>query len=750
MEAKQYYSDELDLQKFWALIRRRWLPAAAVFSLVVALAALASTRKEPEYEAVGRLLLKVDRQSALVGLLEDEANNNRNLTLDRESSVITTQAEMVRSIPVAQRVIDELQLTDEEGNPMKPGALLKGLTARPIGGTDILQISYISNDPELSAAIVNATADAYIQQTIDFNREDAAQARQFISGQLPKTEAAVRDAEAMLREFKEANGIVVLDEEAVSAVNVISNLQQQLTTARAQLTDAAARTALLQRQLGLTPEQALVVASVSQAPGIQDILTQLQTAQSELEVQRTRYRESHPAIANAQRQVVALQGELDRRVSQVAGGTSGISLGDLQAGGVEQQLITDLVQAEAQRAGLENQVRTLSGAQLGYRQRASALPRLEQTQRELERRLQAAQATYETLLTRLQEIQVSENQNTGNARLISPAEPPTAPSSPGAKIYLVLGGVVGLLAALATALLLDLIDRSLKTVKEARELFGYTLLGIIPSFTRCGRLRTGGDVERSIPRIIAQDCPQSPVAEAYQMLQANLKFLSSDREIKAMVITSSAPREGKSEVSANLAVSIAQVGHRVLLVDADMRHPSQHHAWDLTNGMGLSNVLVDQLDFRALVQRVMPNLDVLTAGVIPPNPVALLDSNRMSALIREFSQEYDYVLFDTPPLSGTADASVLGNMVDGVLLVVRPGVVNSRSAKATRDFLEQSGQDVLGIVANGVDVRNEPDSYFYYSREYQGTRGLPASLTQSIERTLAAARDRSGDSRGEG
>ncbi|MBD1913273.1 MULTISPECIES: polysaccharide biosynthesis tyrosine autokinase [unclassified Leptolyngbya] len=746
MEAKQYYPDELDLQKFWSLIRRRWLPATAVFGLVVALSAFAATRKDPEYEAVGRLLLKVDRQTALVGLLQ--AEDNRNQSVDRESSVLTTQAEVLRSAPVAQKVIDELQLKDDEGQPLQPGALLSSLTAKPIGGTDILQITYKSDDPEEAAAIVNAVATAYSQQSIDIKRQDAAEARKFIAEQLPKTEAAVREAEATLREFKESNGVVALEQEATSAVDVISNLQQQLTTAQAQLTDASARASILQGQLGLTPEQALVVASVSQAPGIQEVFTQLQTAQSNLEVQRTRYRDNHPAIASAQREVDALTSELNRRVGEVAGSTQGISQGDLQAGSVEQDLIANLIQAEAQRAGLENQVRTLSSAQQSYRERMGVLPRLEQTQRELERRLQAAQATYETLLTRLQEIQVSENQNTGNARLISPAEPPASPSSPGKGVYLLLGGVVGLLAGLATALMLDLVDRSLKTVKEARELFGYTLLGIIPSFSRDGRLRSNGDMERSIPRIIAQDCPHSPVAEAYQMLQANLKFLSSDREIKSLVITSSAPREGKSEVSANLAVAIAQVGHRVLLVDADMRHPSQHHAWDLTNGMGLSNALVDQLDFRTLVQRVMPNLDVLTAGVIPPNPVALLDSNRMSALIREFSDEYDYVLFDTPPLSGTADASVLGKMVDGMLLMVRPGVVNSRSAKATKDFLEQSGQDVLGIVVNGVDVRNEPDSYFYYSREYQGQRSLPASLGQSIERTLTAARDRSGDFRG--
>jgi len=743
MESKQYYPDELDLQKYWLILKRRWLPATGVFGVVVALAAFASTLQEDTFEAQGKLLLKLDRQAALVGLVQ----NPNDLTVDVQSSVLNTEAEVIRSVPVAQNVIDTLQLKDEEGSPLEPSAFLGGLTVKPVGGTDVLSISYVSDNPEKAAAIVNEMANAYVSQSIELNRQDVAEARQFISEQLPLREEAVREVESRLREFKEANGIVALDEEARTSVNVLNNLQTQLTTLQSQLADSSAQSALLQAQLGLTPELGLVVSSLSQSPGIQEVLGQLQVAESELAVQRSRYRDAHPAIANLERRVAALDEALNQRVIQLAGTSSGISMRDLQLGDVERQLIGQLVQSEATRAGLQNQVGVLAQSQSGYRNRASVLPQLEQTQRELERQLLAAQTTYETLLQRTQEIQVTENQNTGNARLISPAEPPENPNSPSKKVYLLLGGIVGTLLGVATALLLDIGDRSLKTVKEARELFGYTLLGIIPSFGRSSgrRLWASPDLERAIPRIVARDCPQSPVAEAYQMLQANLKFLSSDRKIQAMVVTSSAPREGKTEVSANLAVAIAQVGAKVLLVDADMRHPSQHHAWDLTNGMGLSNVLVDQLDYHDVTQRVMPNLDVLTAGVIPPNPVALLDSNRMSRLIEEFSKDYDFVLFDTPPLSGTADASVLGQMVDGVMLVVRPGVVDHRSAKATKDFLQQSGQAVMGIVVNGVNVRTEPDSYFYYSREYQGERSLPSSLTQSLERTLAGTRSRSDD-----
>jgi len=729
--------EEVDLQKYWLVLKRRWLPATGVCGLVVALSALVTITQKPLYEAEARTLVKLNPQTALIGLTD---NSQELQALDARSSPLTTQAEVVRSLPVAQRVIKSLKLEDEAGKPLDPRDFQSNLTVRPVGGTDVLRIIYQANDPKVAAAVVNEVATAYTQQTIADKRKEAGQASEFIGEQLPRVEAAVIEAESALRQFKESNGVVALPEEATSAVKVIADLQTQLAQAQAQYGDASARVAVLQNQLGMSSEQALAISSLSQAAGVQDILLQLQQAQSELAVSRTRYQQKHPTIANQERKVAALDTSLRSRVGEILGSQGAVSLGDLQIGDVERGVIANFVQAEAERSGLDRQVRTLAGTEASYRARASALPRLEQTQRQLDRQLQAAQTTYETLLTRLQEIQVSENQDVGNARLISPALPPEFPISPKKPLNLILGGIVGLLAGIATAFTLDLVDKSLKTIREAKELFGYTLLGVIPAFSRCGKVRHTSELDRSIPRVVSRDCPQSPVNEAFQMLQANLKFLSSDKEIKALVVTSSAPREGKSEVSANLAAAIAQLGSRVLLVDADMRHPMQHHAWDVTNSPGLSNVLVDQTDFQSVVHPVMPNLDVLTAGVIPPNPAAILDSKRMASLIDAFSQEYDFVVFDTPPLSGTIDAAVLGKMVDGILLVVRPGVVNTASATAAREFLAQSGQKVLGIVANGVDVRNEPDSYFYYSREYQsGRQALPASSAVDA-RALAAAR----------
>jgi capsular exopolysaccharide synthesis family protein len=361
-------------------------------------------------------------------------------------------------------------------------------------------------------------------------------------------------------------------------------------------------------------------------------------------------------------------------------------------------------------------------------------------QRDLERNLKAAQTTYETLLTKVQEISVAENQTIANARVVSPALVPARAEGPKRTIFVIGGAAVGLLLGLIAAFGLDLIDRSVKTVKEAKEVMKYTLLGVIPSMSRSKTHSFAGGIDRSIPKIIGRDLPHYPLGDAYQILQANLKFLCSDKPLKSIVVTSAVAKEGKSEVAANLAVAMAEVGRRVLLVDADMRQPIQHHIWNLTNVGGLTNVIVDQVALDSVAQEVLPNLDVLCCGVLPPNPMALLDSQRMASLVKEFNEKYDCVIFDTPALSGTADSAVLSNLADGMLLVVRPGVVDLDSANGTKEFLTQSGQKVLGIVINGVNVKKEPDSYFYYTKARQFENVSTSGSLTRINEKLSAQR----------
>jgi polysaccharide biosynthesis transport protein len=372
-----------------------------------------------------------------------------------------------------------------------------------------------------------------------------------------------------------------------------------------------------------------------------------------------------------------------------------------------------LVQSDVERSALVNRVTVLQNAYTASQKRLDVLPKLQQKQQQLERQLQVARLTYEELLKRSQEVEVVVNQNVGNARVVSAALLPKKAVSPKIAFNLALGGFLGILLGVGIALVLEAMDQSLKTLEQAQQLFNYPLLGTIPHFGQKAK-----DGRESLVELPVRDNPYSLASSAFEMLQTNLDFTVSDKPLKIIAVVSSTPGEGKSFVAANLAVAKAHMGRRVLLIDADMRHSCQEEIWKLSNPIGLSNVLVGQAEFPHTTQEVLVNLDVLTAGTMPPNPGALLDSQRMASLIQEAAKDYDCVILDTPALSLFGDALMLSKVADGILLVVRPGVLDVAVAKTAKTMLEQARSRVLGMVVNGVTT--ESGSGYYHSRGYYG------------------------------
>ncbi|NER20880.1 MAG: polysaccharide biosynthesis tyrosine autokinase [Symploca sp. SIO1B1] len=715
MESQQHIQD-IDFQSYWLILRRRWLPGTLVLLLTVILATTAALLKQPTYAAQGKLLLKKRILSSLgteageqIGELE-ALNNFINTPLDTEAQVITSR-------PLIEKTIEQLDLKNKAGESVKPSYVLGGLTVEGIKGTDVLKVSFNGPNPEDAAEVVNQLMQVYLQNNVLTNREEAVAAREFIAKQLPATEKTLRKAESDLRSFKEQNNIVSLKEEATYAVANIAELDKKISQTRSDLEDVAARSAALQGKLGLNSQQALALSSLSQSRGVQQALLEVEQIEDQLNVQRTRYEEKHPVIVNLKDRKAAREILLAERVEQVLGFEQLIPGESLQMGELEQSMTENLINAEVERLGLTNRVAALDRAKLTKQQRANILPRLQEGLRDRERKLAAAQSTYEILLKNYQEVQIAENQNVGNARIIAYAQQPELAVGPNKKLIIGAGVVAGSLLYIITAFVLDLMDPSIKTAKEVRRLFNYTWLGMIPDYGKKGFFgrKKLGDL---VPQLPVRDAPHAVISEAYRMLEANLKFLSPDKELKVIVVTSSVSKEGKSTVSANLAIAMAQLGRRVLLIDADLRHPLQHHIWGLVNTQGLSEIIVNRAEFENAVKGVMDNLDVLPSGVIPPNSLALLNSKRMASLIKEFSRNYDFVIFDTPPLVLTADAITLGKMTDGMLLLARPGVIDRVSATASKEFLVRSGQKVLGLVVNGVSIAAEPDSYFHHAKSY--------------------------------
>jgi capsular exopolysaccharide synthesis family protein len=263
---------------------------------------------------------------------------------------------------------------------------------------------------------------------------------------------------------------------------------------------------------------------------------------------------------------------------------------------------------------------------------------------------------------------------------------------------------LGAFLANLSIILLELQDRSLQSLAEIKKKFTYNVIGITPL-----------EPPNYQGRIITREEPDSFSSEVYRMIQANLKFLTSDKPPKVILVTSSVPEEGKSTVVANLAAAIAQLGRNVLLIDGDLRRSSQHGLWGVDNNLGLKDILTNSQSPISVIKRPMPKLSLLTSGVVNSNPLALLDSPNMSDFVGRSRREYDLIFIDAPPLPVTADVLTLSKLVDGIVFVTRPGVVEHESAELAQEALATTGQKVLGMVINGVKP-NDFDRYSYHGR----------------------------------
>ncbi len=721
MPANQEDNDYIDLQQYWLILKRRWLATTIMFGSVSGLAGLYTLSQKPVYEPGGKLLLKQESGASLTGLSQKVGELSG---LTNTSNPIETEAEVIRSNPLIKKTIDKFQLQDKEGQPLEIDAFLNNLKVKGVRGTDVMNISYKSTDPEQAAAIVNYLMSTYLENNIRVNRADVTTAKEFLRKQLPLLEARVVRAEAALRRFKDANQVVSLQEEAKVGVEALKDLTGEIARTQAQLEGTKSRSQGLQSQLQLTSKQATTVTNLSQSTGVQQVLTEYQKVQDELAVARTRLTDEHPTVSNLIKKEQALKQQLDKRVVNIIGTPESISEKNLQIGELKQALTAELLKSETERFALEQQVGVLQKTFLSYHARMKALPRLEQVQRALERKLQVAQSTYQQVLKQLQEVEVVEQQKVGNVRIISQALVPKKPISPKIVLNLALGGFFGLFLGSATAFLLEAIDKSLRDVEEAKRLLGLPVLGSIP---RVGDNKGKKKLEQTEEELPVLNSPYSPVSRAFEMLQTSLSFTVSDKQLRMIAVTSSCPGEGKSFVAANLAVAISQLGKRVLLIDADMRRPRQHKIWQLTNLSGLSNILVNQTQLPNTAQGVLVTLDVLTVGQIPPNPVAILDSQRMATVVEEAINDYDFVIIDTPSVTAVADALVIAKFVDGMLMVVRPGEVESGAVSAAKSCLEQAKVNVLGMVVNGLSGGSGYGGY-HYPKDYSGVNKSEAEV----------------------
>lgn len=721
--ANEYSGEYIDFQKYWLVLKRRWLPATATCLSAIALSFyFAISSQEELYQAKAQILIEKSNKSTQLTGIQNGSDEVENVSGD--SDPLATEVEILKSRPILERVIQDLDLKSDNGELLNYGAVSGKLEAEPILGTDIIEVSYKDPEPVLAAAITNKVIEIYMEDDTASNRAEARAAKQFMLQQLPQLEKNVDKAEADLRDFKNQNQIANLPEETSELIGKNNLLENKIEEVTADLEGINARYNLLSSRLGLTQEQAAAMNILNESVAVRQTFEKLHAVKLDVASGRNHFSESAPQMINWREQERELQSLLDQQIAQNLSKEQQAAISPIKMfnlGEQDQQQISEFISLGLEREGLLKELASVKDNLRTNQQRLASLPGLDKQQRELSRRLEAAQSTYQTLLSKLQETQVIENQNIGNVRVIDSAILPTDPIPSKTKLIVAAGGVAGVLLGIGVAFLLDLRDNKVKNSKEVEDIFARSVQGVIPDLKKNEpNQRLTRSTAGNLPQLAATNSSMRLLKEAYQNIHINLKLLDKEAAYKVIAVTSAVAQEGKSSVSANLALTKAQCGQRILLVDGDFRVPTQHHLWQISNEIGLTNVLHEEIEWRSAIQNIMPNLDILTSGSIPEYPPSLLDSELMKALIASLSSHYDQIIFDTPPLMGIADTKVLSNLIDGFLFVVRVGVAPYHSVMEAKKFIDDTNLKLLGIVVNG-----EP--YSYSSYYYQNQKYLKAS-----------------------
>jgi polysaccharide chain length determinant protein (PEP-CTERM system associated) len=725
----------MELKQYWQILwKRRWWVVLAFLAIVVSTGVVTFTMP-PVYQSSTKLLLE-QKDSALSAVGQEMADFAQLSSLSRTGSPLDTQSELLKSVPVVAEVIKRVDLRNPVTNELfSSDDFLKSAKVTNIKGTDIIQISFQHSDPFMSTQVADTWAQAFVEQNRTANRMEASSAAKFINEQLEKTKRELSEAESALRDYKQANGAVDLSEEARASVQSLSNLEAEYRQAAAASQEAATRTQALRRQVGVTANQAMASTAISQNPTIVKLRQQLLELETNPILSNASLTPNHPEVKGIQAQIAAVRRALAQEASKVIGDQyqNNPAVKDLDP--VRQELTKDLVQAEINSLGYATRVDALKTLVNNFSGRLTGLPNKELQLTRLMRNASVTAELYKMLLQKQQEARISENMNLGNVRIVEEAVMPERPIKPKKLQNMLVAVVVGLMFGVGAAMFLEYLDDTIQTADDAEQIAQLPTLGIIPW------LRSQNDA-----KLITLADPRSPASESYRTLRTNIKFLSADSPLRTLTITSAGPEEGKSTTIANLGVSFAQTGKKVLIVDTDMRKPTVHTIFGLRSDIGVTSVLAGDLPLEEAIQNTeAETLQVLTCGPIPPNPAELLESNRFQTLIEELKERYDVVLFDAPPIIAVTDASILAAKLDGLILLLGVNKVTRKAAKHALQLLARAKVKVWGMVVRGVRPDNDGYYYAYYHR-YYGTmerdrKKADKKAKREVSATVAKAPD---------
>ena len=719
-------SQESALREYFrVLIKRKWIVIGCLVT-IFSLVAIASFKMTPIYEAVGRIAINKP-DSNLVNF-KDSQNGGADYS---DPTDMDTEVTILQSDLLALQVIKALNLDKlpEYGGKPSSGPVdnlapdpLQADSARTSGllggfkgglrvalkpNTRIVEIRYVSTNPQLAAAIVNKLAETYTEQNFKTKFESTMQASDWLSKQLVDLQMKVETSQEKLVRYQKEHEILGADEKQNIITEKLDELNKELTAAEATRMEKESLYRLVQSgdpDVVASTAGALETGGAGGTGGLAPLIASLRAKEADTKIQvaelSTQFGPSYPKVAQLNNQLKEIDAQIQLELKKVADRVRGQFLA------AQQQEIMLREEFEKQK----QEANKLNESAIEYRL--------------LKRDVDVNRQLYEGLLEKLKEAGVTAGLKSNNIRVVDVARTPTYPTEPNIPRNLAFALVLGLTSGIGLAFLLENMDNTVRTTEQAQVISGLPALGMIPMGSKNGIDSTGKKLltlssSREAVELVTQARPQSQMAESYRALRTSLLLSNLGTPPKIIMITSARPQEGKTTTSINTAIVLAQKGVRVLLIDADLRRPSVHKTLGMGPRSGLSNVLTGSITLEHAITRspILSNLFVLPAGTPPPNPAELLASSNMRDLLADLREHYDHIVIDTPPTLSVTDAVVLSQRVDAIILVIRSSKTTKQALRRSRDILMQVNARITGVLLNAVDLTS-PDYYYYY--EYQG------------------------------
>jgi succinoglycan biosynthesis transport protein ExoP len=706
------------------LRKHQWLILSFVLA-VVTIVTVTTVRTQPVYEATARI--EIDREN---NNLTNFSNNENGADYDPEDmdNYIETQAKILMSETVALETIRSVGLQNNPefgGQPSKPpidastgganqpmpaalGAFLANLTVTRVPNSQLLDVTFSSTDPQLAARVANAQIKNFIEQNYQSKYEATSQASQWLSGQLDEMKVKEENDENASLAYERANQIWTVDEKQDDiSSEKLGEIEKELTDAQA---DRISKEAVYQLAQAGNYD---AIPAVRDSVVIQNIMKQESDLNADYADALAQYGPKFPKVVRLQAQIKQLDDMINREKQNIAN------------------------QVEAEYRGAAQREMLLQQALDEQKTEANSTAEKLVQYNILKREADADKDLYDGMLQKLKEAGIQAGLRSSNIRVVDPALVPSEPSRPQKLRNILLGLLVGLVGGVGLALLREYMDNTIKTPDDIEMLVRLPSLAVVPAFAaangqgngRISRLLKSGanGGKEGHVELISHNMPQSQMSEAFRALRTSLLLSQADHPPQVILMTSALPHEGKTTSAVNLAVTLAQLGDRTLLVDADLRKPGINRALSLVDGKhaGLSSYLagVSSLDLITVPHPAITNLAAIPTGPIPPNPADLLSSRRLAELIQELRKRYKFVVIDSPPVMAATDAVILSVLVDGVLLVARSHETPKEAFSRARDLLVSVNSRILGVVLNAVDS-SAPDYYYSY-RYYPYTYGDP-------------------------